>query len=52
MRGRPAGLFEERLERFRAAIRLGIPDRVPLEISFGYFPAKYCGVRYDAAYYD
>jgi hypothetical protein len=51
--GVPAGdLFWERRNRFDAAIRLEVPDRIPLEISFGYFPAKYCGVPYDAAYYD
>lgn len=45
-------LFRERRERFDQAVRLEVPDRVPLEIAFGYFPAKYCGVPYDAAYYD
>lgn len=44
--------FRERERRFDAALRLETPDRVPLEIAYGYFPAKYCGVRYDAAYYD
>ena len=47
-----AELYEERRKRFEAAVRLEIPDRVPLEMHFGYFPAKYCGVPYDAAYYD
>ena len=48
-----AGDFSrERRERFDQAVRLEVPDRVPLEIAFGYFPAKYCGVRHDAAYYD
>jgi Uroporphyrinogen decarboxylase (URO-D) len=51
--GIPAGdLFWERRNRFDRAVRLEVPDRIPLEIHFGYFPAKYCGVRYDAAYYD
>ncbi len=45
-------LFQQRLKRFTDAISLEVPDRVPLEIAFGYFPAKYCGIRYDAAYYD
>lgn len=45
-------LFEERRKRFNDAVRLEVPDRVPLEIAFGYFPAKYCGVPYEAAYYD
>lgn len=47
-----ADLFQERRKRFNDAISLAIPDRVPLEINFGYFPAKYCGIPYDAAYYD
>jgi Uroporphyrinogen decarboxylase (URO-D) len=47
-----AALFQDRRKRFNDAVRLDIPDRVPLEISYGYFPAKYCGIRYDAAYYD
>ncbi len=50
---RAAGLsFQEREARFAAAVRLEVPDRVPLEIAYGYFPARYCGVRPDAAYYD
>ena len=46
------GLFQDRQKRFEDAIRLEVPDRVPLEINFGYFPAKYCGIRYDASCYD
>ena len=46
------GLFQDRQKRFEDAIRLEVPDRVPLEINFGYFPAKYCGVSYSASYYD
>ena len=42
----------QREKRFIDAIRLEATDRVPLEFNFGYFPAKYCGIRYDAAYYD
>jgi hypothetical protein len=48
----PADLFQERRKRFEDAVRLDVPDRVPLEIAFGYFPAKYCGIRHDASYYD
>ncbi|OFW59840.1 MAG: hypothetical protein A2133_07305 [Actinobacteria bacterium RBG_16_64_13] len=47
-----ADLYKQRRGRFDEAVRLEMPDRVPLEISYGYFPAKYCGVRHDAAYYD
>jgi hypothetical protein len=46
------GLFQDRQKRFDDAVRLEVPDRVPLEINFGYFPAKYCGVCYSASYYD
>lgn len=45
-------LFQQRRKRFDDAIHLNVPDRVPLEISFGYFPAKYCGVPYSASHYD
>ena len=47
-----AALLDERRGRFDDALRLQIPDRVPIELSFGYLPAKYCGIRYDASYYD
>lgn len=45
-------LFQEREKRVSDAIRLKIPDRVPVEMSFGYFPGKYTGVTCKAAYYD
>jgi hypothetical protein len=45
-------LFQERKTRVEAAIRMQVPDRVPLEIYYGYFPAKYCGICCEAAYYD
>ena len=48
----PAELFEQRRKRFNDAFRLDVPDRVPLEVAYQYFPAKYCNVPYDAAYYD
>lgn len=48
----PAELFRERAKRVAAALQLKVPDRVPLEIAFGYFPAKYTGVPCEAAYYD
>jgi len=52
MSSSPADLFRERRKRFDDAIRLDTPDRVPLEIAFGYFPAKYCGITHSACYYD
>jgi hypothetical protein len=36
-----ATLFQERRKRFDDAVRLEVPDRVQVEIHFGYFPAKY-----------
>jgi hypothetical protein len=48
----PEELSQERAKRVAEAIQLKVPDRVPLEIAFGYFPAKYTGVAYEAAYYD
>ena len=47
-----AELMQERAKRVDDALNLRIPDRVPLEIAFGYFPAKYAGIPAGAAYYD
>jgi uroporphyrinogen-III decarboxylase len=48
----PEQLYQEREKRFVDAIQLKIPDRVPIAISFGYFPAKYTGITCKDAYYD
>jgi hypothetical protein len=45
-------LFEERVKRVEEAIRLKIPDRVPVVLSLGYFPAKYTGITCEDAFYD
>lgn len=45
-------LFREREKRVSDAVQLKIPDRVPIEMSFGYFPARYAGVTCKPAYYD
>jgi hypothetical protein len=45
-------LWKERNQRVMDAIHLKIPDRVPIEMSFSYFPAKYAGIPSSAAYYD
>jgi hypothetical protein len=45
-------LFQERNKRILDAIQLSIPDRVPVDLSFGYFPAKYTGITASAAYYE
>jgi hypothetical protein len=44
--------YRERNRRVMDAIQLKIPDRVPIEMSFSYFPAKYAGIQSAAAYYD
>jgi len=44
--------LKAREKRFSEAIALTTPDRVPLEMSFGYFPAVYSGITCEAAYYD
>ena len=44
--------YRERAKRVDDALNLRVPDRIPLEIAFGYFPAKYAGITCEAAYYD
>jgi hypothetical protein len=48
----PEELFTQRAGRIQDALDLKVPDRVPLEIAFGYFPAVYAGLTCEAAYYD
>ncbi len=45
-------LYEERVKRVEDAIQLKVPDRVPIALSLGYFPAKYAGVTCTDAYYN
>ena len=45
-------LFQERNKRVNDAIQLKIPDRVPIELSFGYFPARYTGIPCSVVYYE
>lgn len=40
----PEELYQERNKRVSEAVRLQIPHRVPIVLSFGYFPAKYAGI--------
>jgi hypothetical protein len=42
----------EREKRIMDAIQLRIPDRVPVMCPLGYFPAKFTGIPFSAAYYD
>lgn len=48
----PEQLYEEREKRIGDAIQLKVPDRVPVLLGLGYFPAKYTGITCEAAYYD
>jgi uroporphyrinogen-III decarboxylase len=51
--GKPARqLREERYNRLHTAWTLGIPDRVPINCPMGYFPARYAGISFSAAYDD
>jgi hypothetical protein len=45
-------LRKEREKRIMDCISLKPTDRVPVVSSIGYFPAKYCGIKCSAAYYD
>jgi hypothetical protein len=45
-------LLYEREKRLMDAIRLGVPDRVPINCPMGYFPARVAGIPCSAAYYD
>lgn len=48
----PEELYEEREKRVRDVIQLKVPDRVPVCLAMGYFPARYTGVSCATAYYD
>lgn len=48
----PKELYEERDGRITDAIQMRMPDRVPLNLSFGYFPASYTGTSFKNAWYD
>ena len=48
----PKELRREREQRVTDAIRLKIPDRVPIYCDMGFFVAKYAGIPCSAAYYD
>jgi hypothetical protein len=45
-------LYQEREKRVTDTIALKIPDRIPIMLELSYFPAKYCGISYEAAYHD
>ena len=45
-------LYNERAKRVEDAIRLRIPDRVPVIVDLGFFPAKYTGITCADAFYN
>jgi hypothetical protein len=51
--GKPGKLLKkERYARIHTAETLGVPDRVPVSVPIGNFPAKYAGVLCSDAYYN
>ena len=52
MKEDPAELYRQREKRVNDAIALGVPDRVPIEVLFGFFPAKYSGMTIEEVMYD
>jgi len=48
----PKQVRYEKEKRITDAIRLKMPDRVPIITGMGYFPAKYVGIPCSAAFYD
>ncbi|QGP91155.1 Uroporphyrinogen decarboxylase (URO-D) [Neomoorella glycerini] len=49
---RPEELYQERLKRVEDAIALQVPDRVPIVVGWGFFPARYAGITYEEYMYD
>ena len=48
----PEELYKERDQRLADTIELKIPDRVPIDMSFGYFPARYTNQPFSIVYYE
>jgi hypothetical protein len=48
----PEELFKEREKRVNDAVALKVPDRVPVFVLSGFFPAHYGGFTYEEAMYD
>ena len=44
--------YKQREKRVEDAIALRVPDRVPVEVLFGFFPAKYAGITIEEVMYD
>ena len=47
----PEELYKERLGRVEDACQLKVPDRVPVLVRSGLFPARYAGITSEEAYY-
>jgi hypothetical protein len=47
-----ADLYRQREKRVNDAIALRVPDRVPILLLFGFFPAKYSGMTVKEVMYD
>ncbi len=45
-------LYQEREKRIDDAVKLKMPDSVPLMCSFGFFPARYTGISIEEAMHD
>ncbi len=51
--GKPAEqLRDERYRRTKTAWTVGVPDRVPVTCPMSYFPARYAGIPFSAAFDD
>jgi hypothetical protein len=48
----PEDLYQERDKRVADDIALHTPDRVPILVFFGFFPAKYSGLTVEEVMYD
>lgn len=48
----PQVLYRERMKRVQDAIELREPDRVPIVVLFGFFPARHRGITCEDAMYD
>ncbi|MGB9920665.1 MAG: uroporphyrinogen decarboxylase family protein [Moorellales bacterium] len=48
----PDRLYQERLRRVQEAVALRVPDRVPVTVSWGFFPARYCGITFQEFMYE
>jgi hypothetical protein len=48
----PEQRYREKGKRLGDAVRLQVPDRVPVMLELSYFPAWYTGLTYEAAFYD